>query len=70
MPLYEYKCEKCGIFERLQKGFEVLEKCPVCKSKVKKLLSSFRPVFKGSGFYETDYKRKKKSKGKDGRGSS
>jgi len=61
MPLYEYKCPKCGKFEYYhKKRFEVLEECPTCKSKVKKLLSIFKPIFRGSGFYETDYKNKKK----------
>ncbi|MFW5870034.1 MAG: FmdB family zinc ribbon protein [Candidatus Sumerlaeota bacterium] len=63
MPTYEYECEKCGqIFEHFQSMTEKpLEKCILdgCKGKVKRLLSAGGGViFKGSGFYETDYKRK------------
>ena len=65
MPIYEYQCEKCGEFEVTQRITEgPLKKCPTCKRKVKKLISSTSFHLKGSGWYVTDYARK----GKDGGG--
>ena len=41
MPIYEYKCQKCGIFEITQRITDKsLGKCPTCKGKVKKLISN------------------------------
>lgn len=60
MPTYEYACPKCGIFEAFQSIKEApLERCPTCKrGKVTRLLSGGAGViFKGSGFWETDYNR-------------
>jgi len=59
MPTYEYKCEKCGItFERFQKiTEEPIKKCPECGGPVRRLISAGAGViFKGSGFYATDYR--------------
>ena len=60
MPLYEYKCKKCGsVFEILQKVNDPpLEKCIHCHGAVKKLLSPPALQFKGSGWYITDYASK------------
>ena len=60
MPLYEYKCRKCGFtFEVLQKSGEgPLETCQSCGGRLQKLLSSPAIQFKGSGWYITDYARK------------
>ncbi len=59
MPLYEYKCEKCGKrfekIERFQGPF--LKKCPNCGGKVERLMSPSAIQFKGSGWYVTDYAR-------------
>jgi len=60
MPTYEYKCPKCGTrFERLQKiSAPPGAKCPKCGARAERLISGGHGlVFKGSGFYETDYKR-------------
>ena len=64
MPLYEYKCLKCGhIFERFQKVNDLpLKKCPRCGSPVKKILSPPALQFKGEGWYVTDYAQKKSEK--------
>jgi len=61
MPTYEYLCKKCGHeFEAFQSMMEKpLKKCPNCGGIVKRLISSGAGlIFKGSGFYITDYKKK------------
>ncbi len=60
MPLYEYKCKKCGAtFEILQKvDAPPLTKCIHCQGSVKKVLSPPALQFKGSGWYVTDYASK------------
>ncbi len=69
MPIYEYKCENCGIiFEVIQKITDKkLTKCKSCKSgKLQRLVSSSGFRLKGSGWYETDFKTKKtNTKNKD-----
>jgi putative FmdB family regulatory protein len=58
MPTYEYECDSCGIsFERLQRiSDDPIRKCPECGGKVRRLISSGGGlVFKGPGFYATDY---------------
>ncbi len=59
MPTYDYKCLDCGhTFEMFQRmSDEPISECPECKGNVKRLFGTgLRPIFKGSGFYETDYK--------------
>ncbi len=66
MPIYEYQCERCGeIFEIFQiNGEEVEPKCPKCFGRAKRVISPVGSlVFKGSGFYITDYAKKDKDKG-------
>jgi putative FmdB family regulatory protein len=59
MPTYEYQCGKCGTFEVSQRITEpALRKCPTCKGKVSKLISSTSFQLKGSGWYVTDYASK------------
>ncbi len=66
MPTYEYECESCGHeFEEFQYMSDApLKKCPSCKkNKLHRLIGSGAGIiFKGSGFYETDYKRKDQPK--------
>ena len=62
MPIYEYKCAKCGsIFEHFQKITDKdIDICQTCnKGGVKKIISSSGFRLKGSGWYETDFKGKK-----------
>jgi len=61
MPLYEYQCNKCGLrFERIQLFSDPLvEKCPDCGGRVEQLISAPAVQFKGSGWYVTDYARKR-----------
>lgn len=59
MPTYEYECEACGeIFEVFQSiKAEPIKKCPKCGGHVKRLIGAGAGViFKGSGFYATDYR--------------
>ena len=61
MPLYEYKCRKCGsTLETLQRINEPpLKECPKCRGSLEKILSPPALQFKGTGFYITDYVQKK-----------
>jgi putative FmdB family regulatory protein len=66
MPTYEYRCKKCGHeFEELQKiTASPLTQCPVCHEKAltRVIGGGAGLIFKGEGFYITDYKKS----GKDG----
>jgi len=80
MPIYEYQCEKCeGTFEAIQKfSDDPLTECRLCNgAPVRKLVSAPAFRLKGSGWYETDFKKDKdkqknlvKSDGDGGKGSS
>jgi putative FmdB family regulatory protein len=61
MPIYEYKCQKCGKqFEAFQGISDPeLKSCKFCKGKVHKMVSLSSFSLKGSGWYVTDYKGKK-----------
>lgn len=59
MPTYEYECEKCGHrFELFQQMSEAPRKrCPKCRGKLRRLIGTGAGmIFKGSGFYTTDYR--------------
>lgn len=63
MPIYEYRCKKGHTFE-VRQGFsdDAVTECEVCAAPVSRV---FRPVavhFKGSGFYNTDYGTRKRSR--------
>ncbi len=62
MPTYEYECGACGHrFEKYQSMIEkAIKKCPECgKAKAERIISGGAGVlFKGSGFYQTDYRSK------------
>jgi len=63
MPTYEYECKVCGHrFELFQNMTAIpASSCPKCQGAVKRLIGfGSGIIFKGSGFYETDYKRKEK----------
>lgn len=60
MPTYEYECQKCAhCFEMVQSMRDAPKKtCPKCKGRVKRLLGTGAGIiFKGSGFYITDYRK-------------
>lgn len=72
MPTYEYRCRACGHdFERFQKmSDEPVESCPACgqEEAERRISSGAGLVFKGSGFYATDYRDPppKAERGEDG----
>jgi putative FmdB family regulatory protein len=57
LPLFEYKCEKCGhLFEKIEKhSASETKKCPKCGGKASRQLAAPAIQFKGSGWYVTDY---------------
>jgi len=59
MPIYDYECKKCHHRFELKKGFneESAAKCPECKGKAERIITSVPVIFKGSGFYVTDHKK-------------
>lgn len=59
MPTYEYECTKCGFeFERFQRISEPpAKRCPKCRGAVRRKIGTGAGLlFKGSGFYITDYR--------------
>jgi len=80
MPIYEYRCSTCGkTFEKIQRFSDApVEVHEECGGKVEKLISTSALMFKGSGFYITDYakggsKSESSSKGdskSDGKGET
>ncbi len=59
MPTYEYECQKCGHHYELYQSIKDGPKrtCPKCHGRVKRLLGTGAGlIFKGSGFYSTDYR--------------
>jgi putative FmdB family regulatory protein len=60
MPIYEFTCDKCGHFTQEHKSMgDTYHCCTVCGESMRKAVSTpAPPVFKGSGFYKTDYKDK------------
>ncbi|HET7445187.1 MAG TPA: FmdB family zinc ribbon protein [Solirubrobacterales bacterium] len=73
MPIYEYKCENGHVFDVMQKmADEPLTECIECGAPAQRVLHSPAVHFKGSGFYNTDYGKKKKgaAAASDSNGSS
>ena len=66
MPTYDYQCNGCGHeFEFIQSmNDEPIKTCPYCKQEtvVRKISGGTGVIFKGSGFYKTDYSIKEESK--------
>ncbi|MEK6537168.1 MAG: FmdB family zinc ribbon protein [Actinomycetota bacterium] len=60
MPIYEYRCLKCGHqFEKLQKiADRPVSRCEKCNERVTRVFHPVAIHFKGSGFYSTDYGKK------------
>jgi putative FmdB family regulatory protein len=61
VPIYEYKCENGHVFDVIQKmSDEALTECQECGAPAVRVLHPVAVHFKGSGFYNTDYGKKKK----------
>lgn len=71
MPIYEYACTACGERTEAKQAFAdpPLTDCPHCGGSLRKLYSPVGIVFKGSGFYSTDAKKKKSSASSDAKTS-
>ena len=68
MPTYDYKCDECGhefeVFQSIKD--DPVRTCPVCNSAVHRVIfGGAGLIFKGSGFYITDYKNKSGGNGKN-----
>ena len=60
VPIYEYKCENCHVFDVMQRmADEPLTECQECGAPAVRVLHSPAVHFKGSGFYNPDYGKKK-----------
>jgi putative FmdB family regulatory protein len=60
MPIYEYRCERGHDFEEFQRmADDPLTACRICGAPAQRVFSSIAVHFKGSGFYTTDYGKKK-----------
>ena len=68
MPIYEYRCEQGHNFEVMQRiTDDPLSSCQTCEASVERVFHPVAVHFKGSGFYTTDYGRKKSQReGKEG----
>jgi putative FmdB family regulatory protein len=61
MPIYEYKCENGHMFEVMQRmSDDPLTACPECGAPVQRVFHPVAIHFKGSGFYNTDYGKRKR----------
>ena len=62
MPIYEYQCESCTDRFEIKQSMkdDPLTACPRCGKRVQRLISSPAIMFKGSGWYVTDYSEKMK----------
>jgi putative FmdB family regulatory protein len=71
MPIYEYACTSCGERTEAKQSFDdpPLVDCPHCGGVLRKLFSPVGIVFKGSGFYSTDAKKKSKTSGSSDTGT-
>ena len=63
MPTYQYACRECGhAFEQVQSfSDDTLTVCPECEGRLRKVFNAVGVVFKGSGFYRTDSRKKESS---------
>jgi putative FmdB family regulatory protein len=64
LPLYEYKCQKCGHrFEKIENmNASTTKKCPKCGATAERMLAAPAIQFKGTGWYVTDYAGKSSAK--------
>ena len=61
MPIYEYKCDNGHVFEAMQRmSDDPLTECTICSAPVQRVFHPVAIHFKGSGFYNTDYGKRKR----------
>jgi putative FmdB family regulatory protein len=68
VPTYDYKCTKCGYTFSVEQSMKdkPLARCRKCRGRLEKQLPrSINLIFKGSGFYITDYKKSEPGRSKD-----
>ena len=71
MPLYEYRCDRGHTFEVMQRMSEdPITSCTTCDASVQRVFHPVAVHFKGSGFYNTDYGKKRKGVGSSSESSS
>ena len=60
MPIYSYHCASCGNEFELRQGFDAdpTQECPKCENQARRRIHAVGVIYKGSGFYTTDYARK------------
>jgi len=69
MPIYEYRCTKCGHhFDVTHAVGQTVEQCEVCKGPVRRVFSPVGIIFKGPGFHVNDYRKSAASS--DGNGKA
>ena len=71
MPIYDYRCDECGhVFSAVQSYSEsVIEVCPSCGKRPRRLISMPAIVFKGGGWYKTDSRGAAPKESQDGSGA-
>ena len=66
MPIYEYRCQQGHTFEVMQRmSDDPVSSCQTCEAPVQRVFHPVAVHFKGSGFYNTDYGTRKRSREKD-----
>ena len=60
MPTYVYRCQQCGTVLERRQSFEdsPLTECEVCSGQLRRVIQPVQVIFKGPGFYSTDYRAK------------
>jgi putative FmdB family regulatory protein len=60
MPIYSYRCDACAHEFELRQGFDAStrQECPQCSNSASRMFHPVGVIYKGSGFYTTDYRKK------------
>jgi putative FmdB family regulatory protein len=72
VPTYVYRCQQCGATIERRQGFQdpPLTTCEICSGELRRVLQPVGIIFKGSGFYSTDYRNTASSSRDDGKSES
>jgi putative FmdB family regulatory protein len=65
VPTYVYRCQQCGTTLERRQSFQdpPLTECEVCSGELRRVLQPVQVIFKGPGFYSTDYRAKSSTDG-------